>query len=261
MTQKKGILLVSFGTSYLDSKEKTIDLILEDVKKAFPQYYIYQAWTSKTILHILKTRDNLSIFSLEEAMEKIKADGIDSLTVQPTHLINGLENDVMVRTIQAYSSDNFKISFGAPLLSSTEDQKSALTAVLSDFSSISKEEALVLMGHGTTHHANSIYAALDYMLKEMGHPNVLIGTVEAYPGLDTLIRQVAKLHPKRVHLLPFMLVAGDHANNDMAGEQPDSWKSLFEAAGYEVLCHLKGLGENKGIRKIYLEHLREAMDN
>ena len=108
------------------------------------------------------------------------------------------------------------------------------------------------MGHGTSHHANAVYAALDYMLKEMGYPNIFMGTVEAYPDLQTLIAQVKKTPAKRVHLCPFMLVAGDHANNDMAGDQKSSWKSLFEASGYEVICHLKGLGEYAGIRNINL---------
>lgn len=258
MTYKKGILLVSFGTSYLDSKAKTIDRLASDVTLAFCDYHIYQAWTSKMILRILKDRDNLYIPSLEEAMNEIICDGIKQLIIQPTHLINGIENDVMIHTIQKLAPHNLSVTFGCPLLSSTDDHKAVLKAVLCELSDIPSEEAIVFMGHGTTHYANSVYAALDYMLKEMGHPNIFMGTVEAYPDLNTLIRQVTKTSAKRVHLIPFMLVAGDHANNDMAGDSSESWKSLFEAAGYEVICHLRGLGEYQGIREIYLNHLKKA---
>ncbi|NBH13440.1 sirohydrochlorin cobaltochelatase [Lachnospiraceae bacterium] len=258
MTRKKAILLVSFGTSYLESKKKTIDRILADVSAAFPEYQIYQAWTSKMILALLQSRDNLHILSLEEAMAKIISHGIEKLIIQPTHLINGLENEVMIHTIMEHASPNLQITFGDPLLTTTEDHRNALKCLLSEYSALPEEEALVLMGHGTSHYANAVYAALDYMLKEMGYLNVFMGTVEAYPDLNTLICQIKKTSVKRIHLCPFMLVAGDHANNDMAGKQKNSWKSIFEANGYEVICHLKGLGEYKGIRKIYLEHLNRA---
>ncbi|MCI9083424.1 MAG: sirohydrochlorin cobaltochelatase [Lachnospiraceae bacterium] len=258
MTQKKAILMVSFGTSYLDSKRKTIDRILEDVTENFPDHKIYQAWTSKMILTLLKSRDNIHIPSLEEAMAEITAAGTDHLIVQPTHLINGLENEVMKRTISKHAPHNLKVAFGDPLLTTTEDHRKALNCLISEYSTLPRNEALVLMGHGSAHYANSVYAALDYMLKEMGYPNIFMGTVEAYPDLNTLITQVKKTPAKRVHLCPFMLVAGDHANHDMAGEQEDSWKSLFESAGYQVICHLKGLGEYKEIREIYLEHLKKA---
>lgn len=259
MKQENGILLVSFGTSYADSRKKTIDRMLEDVAHAFPKHRIYQAWTSKMILNILKERDNIHIPSIEEAMTEILQDGIASLTVQPTHLINGLENDLMKDIITSMASSSMEVCFGTPLLTTTRDHRQVLDTVMEMFSDIPKEDALVFMGHGTTHYVNSVYAALDYTLKDMGYSHAFVGTVEAYPNLDTLIRQVGLLQPKRVHLIPFMLVAGDHANHDMAGSEEDSWKSRFEGAGYEVVCHLKGLGEYPGIRRIYLEHLREAV--
>lgn len=260
MNDTQAILLVSFGTSYLDSKKKTIDKMLERTGETFPDYKIYQAWTSKMILKILRERDNLIIPTIKEAMASLQADGVKKLIVQPTHFINGLENELMTELVQQHASPEMDIRFGAPLLSSTQDQQDVLKALIQEFCRIPQEEALVFMGHGTTHYANSVYAALDYMLKDLGHPNFFMGTVESYPDLDTLIRQVARTNAKKVHLAPFMLVAGDHANRDMAGSEPDSWKSLFEAAGYEVECHLRGLGEYKAIQDIYLEHLRTAME-
>lgn len=114
------------------------------------------------------------------------------------------------------------------------------------------------MGHGTTHYANTAYAALDYTFKDLGYSNVLIGTVEAYPSIPSILRGLKELQPEKIHLTPFMIVAGDHATNDMAGEEEDSWKNQFEAAGYTVECHLKGLGEYEGIRKIFLKHIEES---
>lgn len=259
MKQQRAILLVSFGTSYIESKENTIDKIMADIAHAFPEYPIYQAWTSKVIIHILQERDLIHIPTIEEAMTQIQADGITDLIVQPTHLINGLENDTMKRTILSMTSEELSVHFGAPLLTSTEDNQWVLNTVMNEFTDIPPEDALVFMGHGTTHYVNSVYAALDYTLKDMGYTHTFIGTVEAYPDLDVLIRQVDHVHPKRVHLAPFLLVAGAHANNDMAGNKVTSWKSRFEAAGYEVVCHIKGLGEYESIRNIYLEHLKTAL--
>ncbi len=260
MNQKQAILLVSFGTSYLDSKEKTIDRIFEKTREAFPDYRVYQAWSSKIIIKILRERNHIVIPTIEEAMAEILSDGIKRLIVQPTHFINGIENEVMEELVLQHGTEDMDIRFGNPLLTSTKDQKAVLQAVIREFSHLPQDEALVYMGHGTTHHANAVYAALDYMLKDMGCPNFFMGTVEAYPDLDALIRQVSRTNARKVHLAPFMLVAGDHANHDMAGKQEDSWKSQFEAAGYEVECHLKGLGESEEIQDIYLEHLRDAME-
>ncbi len=259
MTRKKAILLVSFGTSYLESKKKTIDRLLADVAEAFPCIPLYQAWTSNIIIKILRTRNNLCIPSLAEAMETITADGVEHLIVQPTHFLNGLENDNMIRAIRAHAPHHLELTFCDPLLTTTKDHREVLDCLLSAYLPLSSEEAMVFIGHGTTHYSNSVYAALDYMLKETAHPNIFMGTVEAYPGLDTLIGQVKKTSAAHVHLVPFMLVAGDHANNDMAGNHKNSWKSRFEASGYEVTCHLKGLGELQGIRNIYLKHLKRGM--
>ncbi|MCI8484240.1 MAG: sirohydrochlorin cobaltochelatase [Lachnospiraceae bacterium] len=254
------ILLVSFGTSYLDSKEKTIDKIMGKISEAFPNCRLYQAWTSKMLLKILKERYHLAIPSVEEAMAEIISDGIKTLIVQPTHFIHGVENDTMINTIQKHVPDTMNVFFGSPLLCSPRDQKKALQTILSDFSHLSQKEALVLMGHGTTHYDNFIYAALNDMLKEMGYANFFLGTMEAYPDLSVLLQKMQNKGIQKVHLAPFMLVAGKHAHQDMAGTSQRSWKSLFEKAGYEVICHFKGLGEYDSIQELYLEHLRAAFD-
>lgn len=257
-TTKKAILAVSFGTSYHETREKTIDQIEKDIQAAYPDYPLYRAWTSKMIIRKIKNRDGIHTNNVREAMVQMAADGITEVIVQPTHIINGIENDLMKEDVLAHQADFAKISFGTPLLSSEADNIAAIEAVAAEWRALPSDEVLVLMGHGTTHYANSVYAALDYTLKDRGYENIFLGTVEAYPAMDSIMKLVKKYNPSKVHLAPFMIVAGDHATNDMAGDDEDSWLSQFRQAGYEVVCHLKGLGEYKGIREIFLRHLAES---
>lgn len=255
---KKAILAVSFGTSHNDTREVTIDAIERDMQNAFPDYKLYRAWTSKMIIKKLKKRDNVHINNVKEAMEQMLADGITDVVVQPTHVINGIENDLMKEDVLSFRENFHSISFGDPLLTSEQDSLTVIQAVAEEFSDLKQEEVLVLMGHGTTHYANSIYAALDYTFKDKGHPNIFLGTVEAYPSMETLMKMVKAYNPSKVVLAPFMIVAGDHAKNDMAGDDPDSWYSQFVAAGFRVETAVKGLGEYPGIRKLLVEHLKAA---
>ena len=251
------ILAVSFGTSHADTREKMIDRIEEDIQKAYPDDKVYRAWTSKMIIKKIWNRDGVKIFNVKEAMEQMKADGIKNVLVQPTHVINGIENDLMQEDVKAYADAFESISFGTPLLTTEEDNIRVAKAVAEDLQP-GKENALVLMGHGTSHYANSVYAALDYRFKDMGYDNIFLGTVEAYPSLVSLMKQVHAYHPKKVILAPFMIVAGDHAKNDLSSEEEDSWRSQFEKEGFQVECLLKGLGENETIRQIFIDHIEEA---
>ncbi len=255
---KKAILVVSFGTSFSRTRAKTIDQIEKDIEEAFLDYRIYRAWTSKRIIEKLLRRDNVRIPTVKEAAEQMIADGITRVIVQPTHLVNGIENEEMKRDVLAFEADFEAVSFGDPLLTTTEDNEQALLAVMKEFSDMDPKDALVFMGHGTTHYANSVYAALDYMLKDLGYSHAFLGTVEAYPSLDTLLKRVGELRPGKVLLAPFMIVAGDHAIHDMSGEDEDSWRSRFEAEGFRVECLMKGLGEYEGIRRRFIEHVKAA---
>lgn len=259
-TGKKGLLAVSFGTSVNETREKTIDAIEEYLKKAFPNHTLYRAWTSKIIIKKLAKRDGVHIDTVTEAMERMADDGVTDVVVQPTHVINGIENDGMIADALSYQERFESIVFGAPLLTSDEDSEAVIEAVMEEFRNLPDEEALVFMGHGTTHYANAVYKALDGRFKDMGYKNVFLGTVEAYPSLETLIKLVREHGASRVTLAPFMVVAGDHALNDMSGEDEKSWRSRFEAAGFEVKCVLKGLGEYEGIQRLYAEHARDAME-
>lgn len=257
---KKAILVVSFGTSINEAREKTIDKIEEDFRRAFPDYAIYRAWTSKMIIRKILKRDGIRIMTVTDAMEKMAADGIQEVIVQPTHILNGVENDIMIEEAGCFANQFERIRFGNALLSSTADNLAVISAIKKEFPEIPSNEALVFMGHGTVHFTNTVYAALDFTLKDYWHNNIFMGTVEAYPSIDTMVKMVNELKPEKVHLAPFMIVAGDHAINDMAGDEEDSWRRIFEKEGYDVVCHLKGIGEYPAIRRIFIDHAREAME-
>lgn len=255
---KKAILVVSFGTSFTDTREKTINKIENEIKNSFPEYEFYSAFTSEIIIKILKDRDNIVIYTVKEALEQMIKNGIKEVIVQPTHILNGIENDKMLKEIQN-SSDSFNsILIGAPLLTSTKDYQAVVEGLKCELPDTREDEAIVYMGHGTDHDSNACYAALECMFHDYGMEDIYIGTVEAYPSISEVIKKLAKKEYKRVMLIPFMLVAGDHAKNDMAGDNEDSWKTVLEEKGYEVRCMLKGLGEFKFISDIYLDHINKA---
>lgn len=257
--KKKAVLVVSFGTSYEETRKKTIDRIENDMAEAFPSYAIYRAWTSGMIRAKLLKRDGIHIYNVCEALEAMAADGIREVVVQPTHVINGIENDQMKADVAAYADRFMRVSIGTPVLTTAEDSKCVIDAIVKELHP-AKDEALVLMGHGTEHYADAVYAALDYQFKDLEHSNIFMGTVEGYPTLESVMRLVQKAGYRHVVLAPFMIVAGDHANNDLAGDEEDSWKSVFEAAGFSVRCVLKGLGEYADVRKLLLSHAEKAME-
>jgi cobalamin biosynthesis Co2+ chelatase CbiK len=255
----KAILVVSFGTSYEDTRKKTIDVIEKEIENTFQEYKVYRAWTSKMILKKISERDGLDIDTVTQAMKRMAADGIAEVLIQPTHILNGIENDIMTQDVLAFKDSFDKIIFGDALLTTTEDNMAVIEAIHKNFASLADDEVLVLMGHGSTHYVNTAYAALDYMFKDMGYKNIFLGTVEAYPGVETIIKKIKEYHPRKVILAPFMIVAGDHATHDMAHEDPDSWRSRFESAGFDVECVMKGIGEYPEIREIILAHVKKVL--
>lgn len=256
----KAILVVSFGTSYEASRKATIEKIEQDIRNAFQDHRIYRAWTSKFIISILKKRDNYMVPTVKEALEQMITDGIREVVVQPTHILDGIENNIMKEEVLSYKESFDKIAFGTPLLADSKDESQAINAVTTEFSDLKETEALVFMGHGTTHQVNTAYAGLDQKFKESAHANVFIGTVEADPTIHNLIKEVTSFQPSKIYVTPFMIVAGDHAQNDLAGEDPDSWMNRLSSEGYEVTPVLKGLGEYPKIRQILVDHVQQAMD-
>lgn len=254
---EKGILVVSFGTSHLDTMKKTISVIEQEISECFQEYRVYRAFTSGMIIRKLKRTENLAVDTVQEALNRMKEDGIEDVIVQPTHIINGVEYDRMMKDLMENMFLFRRIRVGKPLLSSVDDYKKSIHAVMAE-TQLEDDEMLVLMGHGTDHHANSAYPTLEYTFHALGYNQVLVGTVESFPELKNVMAKLEISGKKKVVLMPFMLVAGDHAKNDMAGEE-DSWKSELEDAGYEVRVIMKGLGEFEGIRKIFTEHLEEEI--
>ena len=255
---KKAILAVSFGTSYPDTLRKTIAATEQALAEAFPDWEVRRAFTSGMIIRKLKERDGVVIKNVHQAMHRLEEEGYTHVAVQSTHVMHGEEYEKMLSQLEPYRM-RMKISVGMPLLHSEEDYLSVAKALLNWLPTLDAGEALVLMGHGTTHFANSAYAQMEHMLQ--AHcDRVYLATVEGYPTLDSVERQLQKRPEiRRLMLAPFMLVAGDHARNDMSGDE-DSWAEQLKQAGYTVRCILQGLGECSAIRELFVEHCRLAME-
>lgn len=256
---EKELLAASFGTSYQDTRCRTIGAIEEDLEQAFPEYSVRRGFTSRMIINRVKTRDQIAIDSLEEALRRAADNGVKRLIVQPTHMMDGFEYTALADKVAEYSRFFEAAAVGKPLLSSEGDFQAVVQALIEETEEYDDgETAFCFMGHGTEAQANQVYRKLQEMFLAAGHENYFIGTVEAEPALEEVLAQVKKGSYKRAVLQPLMIVAGDHANNDMAGDEEGSWKRAFEEAGYEVSCILRGLGELEKIRRIFIKHAKEA---
>lgn len=257
---KKAVLVVSFGTSYNETREKTIGAVEEKIAGAFPDYDQKRAFTSQIIIDKVNERDGEKIDNVTEAMQRLVDEGYGTVVVQPTHVMNGEEYDEMKELTAPFEDKFVSIKYGKPLLTSSDDYAEVIEAIAADTPQLTdKDCAVVFMGHGTEHFANATYSALDYRFKALGYDNAFVGTVEGYPDLDKIKEDLSKYNPKKVVLMPLMIVAGDHATNDMAGDEEDSWKTQLKKEGYEVDCVLKGLGEYPGIQNMFVEHCQSAM--
>lgn len=255
-------MVVSFGTSYNDNRRLTIGAIEEAIEKAFPDYSVRRGFTSQIIIDHVKTRDNIAIDNVGEALARAEKNGVKNLVIQPTHLMNGLEYTDLVNEVAEYSDAFDQVAVGQPLLTSEDDFKAVIKVITEATAQYDDgETAICFMGHGTEAESNQVYAKMQEMLTAAGYKNYYVGTVEAAPGLDDVLAMVQAGDYKSVVLEPLMIVAGDHANNDMAGDEEDSWKTTFENAGYEVTCLVRGLGEMEGIQQIFVEHARAAVDS
>ena len=259
---EKELLVLSFGTSYNDSRRLTIGAIENDLEKAFPDYSVRRGFTANIIIDHVQRRDGILIDDVDAALNRAVNNGVKTLVVQPTHLMHGLEYDELVEAVSEYADAFEQVVFGEPLLSSDEDfsrVEKAITEWTAEYDD--GETAICFMGHGTEAASNAVYQKMQDLLTADGYTNYFVGTVEAEPSLEDVLAAVQAGNYKRVVLEPLMVVAGDHANNDMAGDEEDSWKTAFEVAGYEVECLLRGLGENEAIREIYVEHAQAAVDS
>lgn len=256
--EKKALLVISFGTSYPETRKKTIEATEKYLQKAFPDHDFYRAFTSRMIINKLKTRDNEAVDTPLEALKKLKEAGYTEVQCQTTHIINGYEYDITLKELKSFENDFKVLTLGRPLLTSMDDYEETVDVVMGQLPKLKKGEALLYMGHGSDHHANATYPCLDYMFKMKGYENVYVGTVEGFPELENLVPLLKEKKYKKLYLAPFMLVAGDHAINDMASDEEDSWKTVLEEEGFNVACILEGLGEYAGIQKMFLDHLKKA---
>ncbi|MDO5399554.1 MAG: sirohydrochlorin cobaltochelatase [Eubacteriales bacterium] len=255
---KKAILAVSFGTSHPDTLEKTIAAIEGALALAFPDRTLRRAFTSGMIRMKLKQRSGVNVDSVDSALDRLAREGFGDVVVQPTHIINGDEFDKLRALAAPFAGKFSRLALGAPLLTEADDYRAVAEALDEILPAPRQDAAVVLMGHGTGHHANAAYGLLQYVLYDRGRRDAVIGTVEGYPGLEEVLRRLEERKVRRVHLVPLMIVAGDHAKNDMAGEDPDSWRSRLEQLGYTVTWSLRGLGEYEAIQNIFVRHALAA---
>ena len=257
---KKGVLLVAFGTSIPEAQIsfKNIDA---KVKEAFKGVDVRWAYTSAIIRHKLAKEKGENLDSVAMALAKMMDEGFTYVTIQSLHTIRGEEYDDLINTANAFKHmpNGFKrIVVGNPLLSSQEDIERVAKAIIDAIpGKRKKKEAVVLMGHGTPHPANAFYAALMFNLQQIDS-NIFVGTVEGSPGIDDIEKMLKEKKIKKVWLIPFMSVAGDHARNDMAGDEDDSWKSILTKSGIKCEVVLKGTAENDKMVAIWVDHLKAA---
>lgn len=257
---KKALLVISFGTSYAETREKNIESCEKQLTAAFPDRDFFRAFTSSMIIRKLKERDNLHINTPEEALHALHEQGYDDVAIQSLHVINGDEYEKIIVQVEKYRPLLRHLRIGKPLLSSFEDYSQLIDALHFQMPELQDDERVVFMGHGATHHAFSAYACLDHMMTTRGFPG-RVGAVESYPEIGLIIEGLKAEHVRKVHLMPLMLVAGDHAINDMASDEEDSWKTQLEQAGIKATTWLQGMGENNLIRQMFVEHLAQTMDN
>lgn len=264
---KKAILIASFGTTYHDALQRDIESVENHVKIKFPEYEVRRAFTSRIVLRRLAQRDGLMIDNEQQALERLRVEGYQEVVIQPLHVVAGEEYDKLKRIVTQHEHNKTfqKIGIGRPLLyymgqeDKPDDYLTAIEAIALQIPKVGKQEAVVFMGHGGVHPGNAAYAALQMKMEQYGLFPMFIYTVEGFPQLDWVIEKMKKSQVKKVTLLPFMLVAGDHANNDMAGDDEDSAISQLTKAGFDVVVHLQGLGAIPSIQEIYVQHLKEAM--
>lgn len=279
-TRDKEILVASFGTSFNDNRLKTIGAIEKAIKSKYGEEYdIRRAFTSRIIINHIASRDGIRINDIKESMELAKQAGVKEMVVQPTHMLMGSEYDDLVEDV-INNKDNIKIVFGEPLLgdigkdeNDINKDKEEVMKIMTEatakgagkdsFKELIDDTAVIFMGHGTSHEAMITYIQMQTVAENLGYSNVIIGTVDGEPietSLENVMSNLKEKGFKKVILRPMMVVAGDHANNDMAGEQETSWKKVMEREGFDVQCQLQGLGELKDIHDIYIKHIDDALN-
>ena len=278
------LLVVSFGTSFNDSRAQDIKGIEDKLQEAYPDWSVRRAFTAQIIINHVEARDNEVIDNMQQALDRAVANGVKNLVVQPTHLMHGAEYDEMTEAIDGYKDKFESVAIAEPMLGEVgddatvinDDKKAVAQAITDEACKIAGYDsmeaaaedgtAFVFMGHGTSHTANVTHDQMQTQMDDLGFTNAFIGTVEGEPEdteCQAVIAKVKDAGFKKVVLRPLMVVAGDHANNDMAGDDDDSWKSQFEASGAfdSIDCQIEGLGRIEAVEDLYVEHTKAAIDS
>lgn len=266
LPNKDAMVVMSFGTTYKDTRAKTIDATVDAIKAAHPNTKVVTAFTSHIIRDRIQQKEGITYPTPEEALAELKKDGYTRVALASLDVIPGMEYNYDAAVYNLYKDNFKKMTLGTSLMywmgqeNQTDQVIETLKAVQSQFPKLGKEDALLIMAHGTPDPSNAYYSVIQDRIHTLGMKNVFIYTVEGTPNLEQVIPQL-KLHGiKHVTLMPFMMVAGDHANNDMAGKEPDSHKSILEKEGFKVDTYLHGLGENQNIRNLFVERANESWD-
>ena len=273
------LLAVSFGTSFADTREKTIGAIERRLEERFPDCTVLRCFTSRMIRKKLLERDGLEIYSPDQAMRKAQEKGIRELIVQPLYLMHGFEHRRLMEAVREAAPSFDKLAVGKPLLSDDTDFSTMADAILRNLSAPEPDTAVVLMGHGNekkTRHIpentkaeimsardiqdNAVFAGLQQSLRKAGADNYFVATVEGEPEIGDILPVIKERGFRKVVLAPFMVVAGDHARNDLAGEDEDSWKNIFTRSGFQVETVLRGIGEWEEVQDLFAAHAAQCME-
>ena len=261
---RKAILVVSFGTSYLDTLEKTIEKAEKQIRDTFSEYDIYRAFTSHKIIKKLQEKYEIFIDTPEAMLEKLYDSGYEEIIMQPLHMIPG-EEFIYINKIAEIFKEKFEVlKVGRPIFyyQGIEELPQDYSLFIEATKELYEENnAVVLMGHGTAHPANSVYGCLQAVFEDEGYENVFVTTVEGYPNFENVISRVKRKDIREVTLAPLMVVAGDHARNDMASDEKESLKSMLEAEGIKVNVYMKGLGENEKFNKLYINRIDDLIND
>ncbi|MBR2215293.1 MAG: sirohydrochlorin cobaltochelatase [Selenomonadaceae bacterium] len=266
LESKDAILVMSFGTTYKDTRQKTIEATVADIQAAHPGVKVVTSFTSHIIIDRIKKNEGLSYPTPEEALTQLKADGYTRVALVSLDVIPGMEYGYNRAVFENYKDQFKKMTLGTSLMywqgqeEQPDDVTETLKALATQFPDQDDDDAILIMAHGTPQVSNAYYSVMQLKLDELGYKNVFVYSVEGWPRLETVLPKLKANGIKDVTLIPAMMVAGDHANNDMAGDEEDSHKSILEKEGYKVNVYLHGIGENQAIRDLYVKRANDAWD-
>ena len=264
LANKDAIVVMTFGTTYKDTRAKTIDATVKAIQAKHPNTKVVTAYTSHIIINRVKKNEGITYPTPEEALEQLKKEGYTRVALASLDVIPGMEYNYNIGVYHNYKDQFKKMTLGTSLMywqgqeEQADDVTETIKALSTQFPKQGKDDAILIMAHGTPQVSNAYYSVIQAKLDEAGYKNVYVYTVEGWPNLETVLPKLKKNGIKHVTLMPMMMVAGDHANNDMAGKEEDSHKSILEKAGYKVDAYIHGIGENKAIRDLYVKRAEDA---